>query len=165
MAGSEEVPENQTPIHEPEHGEQTEFNRDGEFWVDLNESRNNNSGLLRTVEELRAELQRVKGDNERILNAQEELNQMLKNKLNNPRNEKSKERKSEEGTTCKQNKKRLDFSDSESDSSSTRNSDSSENYDSKPRKKKYKPYEEISGEFKKIKPLVFNGEIEKGGRS
>ena len=30
------------------------------------------------------------------------------------------------------------------------------------RKKKYKPYEEISGEFKKIKPQTFNGETEKG---
>ena len=40
-------------------------------------------------------------------------------------------------------------------------SDSSEsNYRS--RKKKYKPYEDISGEFKKIKPPTFNGEIEKG---
>ena len=40
-------------------------------------------------------------------------------------------------------------------------SDSSENdlYD---RKKKYKQYEEISGEFKKIKPPTFNGETEKG---
>ena len=30
------------------------------------------------------------------------------------------------------------------------------------RKKKFKPYEEISGEFKKIKPPTFNGETEKG---
>ena len=29
-------------------------------------------------------------------------------------------------------------------------------------KKKYKPYEEISGEFKKIKPPTFNGETKKG---
>ena len=29
-------------------------------------------------------------------------------------------------------------------------------------KMKYKPYEEISGELKKIKPAMFNGEIEKG---
>ena len=163
MAGSEEVPEDQTPIHETEHGEQPEFNKDGELWVDLNESRNNNSEFLRTVEELKVELQRVKGDNERILKAQEELNQILKNKLNIPRNEKSKEYKFDEGTTIsKPRKKKLEFSDSESDSSSTRNYDSSENYDSKPTKKKYKPYEEILGEFKKIKPPVFNGEIEKG---
>ena len=30
------------------------------------------------------------------------------------------------------------------------------------RKKKYKTYEEISGEFKKIKPPTFNGETKKG---
>ena len=30
------------------------------------------------------------------------------------------------------------------------------------RKKKYRPYEEISGEFMKIKPPTFNGETEKG---
>ena len=30
------------------------------------------------------------------------------------------------------------------------------------RKRKFKPYEEISGEFKKIKPPTFNGETEKG---
>ena len=29
------------------------------------------------------------------------------------------------------------------------------------KKRKYKPYEEISGEFKKIKPPTFNGEAEK----
>ena len=32
----------------------------------------------------------------------------------------------------------------------------------KPRKRKYKPYEEISGKFKKREPLMFNGEVEKG---
>ena len=40
-------------------------------------------------------------------------------------------------------------------------SESSES-DRRPRKRKYKPYEEISGEFKKIKPPMFNGEVEKG---
>ena len=40
-------------------------------------------------------------------------------------------------------------------------SKSSDN-DSGPIKRKYKPYEEISGEFKKIKPPMFNGEVEKG---
>ena len=43
-------------------------------------------------------------------------------------------------------------------------SDSSEdNYDS--RKRKFKPYEEFSGEFKKIKPPTFNGETKKGEES
>ena len=40
-------------------------------------------------------------------------------------------------------------------------SDSSE-YNHHKRKRKFKPYEEISGEFKKIKPPTFNGETEKG---
>ena len=165
MSGSEGNSEGPIPSHEPKNDEQPEINKDGEFWVDLNKSgdNNNNSELLQTVRELKAELQSVKEDNERILKAQEELNLILMSKINNPRNKKSKEHESNEGTTTrKQNKKRLDFSDSESNSSSCRNSDSSENYDSKPRKKKYKPYEEILGEFKKIKPPVFNGEIEKG---
>ena len=40
-------------------------------------------------------------------------------------------------------------------------SDNSEdNYHS--RKRKFKPYEEISGEFKKIKPPIFNSETKKG---
>ena len=34
--------------------------------------------------------------------------------------------------------------------------------DDNKRKKKYMPYEEISRDFKKIKPPMFNGEIEKG---
>ena len=40
-------------------------------------------------------------------------------------------------------------------------SDSSES-DCKPRRRKYKPYEKISREFKKIKPPMFNREVEKG---
>ena len=40
-------------------------------------------------------------------------------------------------------------------------SESSES-DCSPRKRKYKPYKQISREFKKIKPPMFNGEIGKG---
>ena len=40
--------------------------------------------------------------------------------------------------------------------------DSSESSDSNQKKMKYKLYEQISAEFKKIKPLIFNREIEKG---
>ena len=40
-------------------------------------------------------------------------------------------------------------------------SESSES-DRKPRRRKYKPYEEIYEEFKKIKPPMFNGEVDKG---
>ena len=40
--------------------------------------------------------------------------------------------------------------------------DSSESSDSNQKKKIYKPYEESLGEFKKIKPPMFNEEIKKG---
>ena len=43
-------------------------------------------------------------------------------------------------------------------------SDSSDN-DLYVKKIKYKPYEEISREFKKIKPPTFNGETEKGEKA
>ena len=42
---------------------------------------------------------------------------------------------------------------------STNNSSDDNQYT---KKRKCKPYEEISGEFKKIKPPTFNGETEKG---
>ena len=66
--------------------------------------------------------------------------------------------------------KKVKYSDSESSSEVNARSrrgrykytsESSES-DHKSRKMKYKPYEEISGEFKKIKPPMFNGEVEKG---
>ena len=48
--------------------------REGEIWVKLNESQTNNpSELQRTIKELRSELKSVREDNERILKAQEEL--------------------------------------------------------------------------------------------
>ena len=46
----------------------------------------------------------------------------------------------------------------------TYSSESSDS-DNSPKKRKYKPYEEISGDFKKIKRLMFNGEVEKGEES
>jgi len=54
----------------------------GDIWIKLNKSRDEkHSEVLETVKILKAELQSVKTDNERILKAQEELNQMLLNKL------------------------------------------------------------------------------------
>ena len=113
-------------------------------------------------------METVKKENERILRAQEELNQMLLEKIYN----KEKDKQIEDDTTSSQHKsKRSKYSKIESSSSSEINgnshrkkhqysSDSSEsNYRS--RKKNYKPYEEIYGEFKKIKPPTFNGETEK----
>ena len=46
MVGSEEISKGQIPIHETENDEQPIINKDGEFWVDLNESRKNNITLL-----------------------------------------------------------------------------------------------------------------------
>ena len=42
--------------------------REGEIWVNLNESQNDNpSKLQRIIKELRAEFKRVREDNERIM--------------------------------------------------------------------------------------------------
>ena len=113
-------------------------------------------------------METVKKENERILRAREEMNQMLLENFYNEKNDKQ----IESNTTSYQHKsKKSKYSKIESSSSSEINgnsyrnkhqysSDSSEsNYRS--RKKKYKPYEEISGEFKKIKLLTFNGDTEK----
>ena len=57
--------------------------RDGELWVDLNESQDNKSELKGTMNELRYELRKVKEDNEQILKAQEEINIILLAKIHN----------------------------------------------------------------------------------
>ena len=114
-------------------------------------------------------MESVKKDNERILKTQEELNQNLMEKFQTEGRSKSSE--SEEASHHKGSKK-MKLAKAESSSSSERSreqqsyhttSDSSEAelYD---RKKKYRPYEDIFGEFKKIKPPTFNGETEKRGR-
>ena len=129
---------------------------------------NNSSKLLQTVKDLKIKMETVKKENERILRAQEELNKILLEKFSNGK----KDKQIESDTTCYQHKsKKSKYSKSESNSSSEINSNSyrkkhqyssdsrKSNYRS--RKKKYKPYEEISGEFKKIKPPTFNGGTEK----
>ena len=45
---------------------------------------------------------------------------------------------------------------------SRKQQESSESSDDNKKTKKYRPYEEMSEEFKKIKPPMFNGETEKG---
>ena len=93
-------------------------------------------------------------------------------KLYNEGNDKIKELESEFGSiSYKRKGKKLKLSDNESNSSSRINVSShrekhkysSESSDSDKSNKniKYKPYKEISGEFKKIKPPMFNGEVEK----
>ena len=76
----------------------------------------------------------------------------------------------EKNTTYKRKGRKLEFSKHEVESSSEestkhntyKHQNSSKSSDSNQKKKKYKPYEEISGEFKMIKPPMFNGDIEKG---
>ena len=64
---------------------QNEQNNPDNLYVELND---HSSELLRTVKDLKAKLQNVKEDNERILRAQEELNQILLNNLHNEGNNK-----------------------------------------------------------------------------
>ena len=63
--------------------------------------------------------------------------------------------------------RKMEFSSHKSDTSSEesvkhhrKQQESSEISDDNKNKKKYRHYEKISGEFKKIKPPMFNGEIE-----
>jgi hypothetical protein len=114
----------------------------------------------------------VKDDNERILKAQEELNGMLLNKLHDHENYKNKEFDSNiVGTeTYKRKVRKLKSSDTEIESTNEKFDnkrkqkfeDSSDRSDSNQQeiKKKCKSYDEITGEFKKIKPPMFSGEIE-----
>ena len=94
-------------------------------------------------------------------------------RIHNEGNDKIKEHETKFGTVSYKSKgKKLKFSDNESNSSSGikvrlhkekyKYSSESSDRDSSPKKRKYKPYEEISGEFKKIKPPMFKGEVEKG---
>ena len=70
-------------------------NNTDNIYLELN---NQPSELLQTVKDLKAELQNVKEDNERILRAQEELNQILLDKLHNEGKDKRKEHESESQT-------------------------------------------------------------------
>ena len=117
-------------------------------------------------------MESIKKENERILRAQEELTQIL---IEIFHTEGKGKRASSEDIGYQHKDKKTEQVTIESISSSKvygdlhkqnfhYTSDSSED-NHHTRKRKYKPYEEISGEFKKIKPPTFNGETEKGGRS
>ena len=109
----------------------------------------------------------VKRENERILRAQEELNHILIEKFQTE----GRGRKAESKDASHQRKfKKMKHTKTGSSSSSEvfgerqsyhTTSDSSDD-DLYVKKRKYKPYEKISGEFKKKKPPTFNGETEKG---
>ena len=109
----------------------------------------------------------MKVDNERIL----ELNKILLDKIHNRGKDKRYEYETDSRRiSYKRKGKKLKFSNSESSlgvnvrSHRGRYKDPSKisESDRSPRKKKYKPYEEIWGEFKKIKPPMFNGEVKNG---
>ena len=75
--------------------------------------------LLQTVKDLKVELQTLKEDNERILRAQEELNQILLDKIHNEGKDKIKEHETRSRIVSYKCKgKKLKFSDNESKSSS-----------------------------------------------
>ena len=114
----------------------------------------------------------VKKENERILRAQEELNQILMERFHTE----GKDKRSElEDMGYRHKDKKTKQIKNESSSSSEVYGDShkqnfhytSDSSEDKHHigKRKFKPYEEISREFKKIKPPTFNGQTEKGGRS
>ena len=86
------------------------------IYVELN---NQPLELLETVKYLRDELQTIKvQDNERILRAQEELNQILLDKIHNGGKDKRRGNETKSGTVSwKRKGKKLKFSDSESKSS------------------------------------------------
>ena len=122
-------------------------NNPEKIYVELN---NQPSELLQTVKELNDELQTMKIDNERIL----DLNQILLDKIHNRGKDKRNAYETDSRIVSYKHKgKKLKFSDIKSSSgvdiSSHRGrykytSESSE-CDCKPRKRKYKLYEEISG--------------------
>ena len=74
MAGASAAGDSSPKGHDNENVE--------DIWVNLNKSRNDNqSELMQTIKDLKEELQNVKKDNERILKAHEELNNILLNKI------------------------------------------------------------------------------------
>ena len=109
-------------------------------------------------------MESVKRVNERILRAQEELNQLLTERF---QTEGRGRRTESEDTSHKHKSKKMKHTKDENNSSSEvfgeqRNYHSTSDDNQYTKKRKCKPYEEISGEFKKIKPPTFNGETEKG---
>jgi len=143
----------------------------GNIWVNLNDSSNNKqSEMMETIKSLKAELLSVKTDNERILKAQEELNEVLLNKILGQDPDKvNKQNRDTAGTASfKKKARKLNFSDNDSDNQTESNDhkiehSSEDSHNSHHKNKKKRQYhDEITGEFKKIKPPTFNGEVETG---
>jgi len=123
MSGVSIPAEEGSPSHVPENVE-PEINEEvnlegGNIWVHLNNSENNkHSEMIETVKSLKEELQSVKTDNERILKSQEELNNVILNKLLSQEENKKKELVNQpDGTASYKRKSRwLDLLDSDSSS-------------------------------------------------
>ena len=114
-------------------------------------------------------MESIKKENERILRDQEELNQILMERFHTEG--KGKRTESEDIGYQHKDKKTKQVKDESSSSSKVYGDlhkqkfhytcDSSED-NHHTRKRKYKPYEEISREFKKIKLPTFNGQMRRG---
>ena len=106
------------------------------------------------------------------MKAKEKVNNILLAKIHSDAKEKNKkpEHNMPKTTPWKCKGKKLEFFSHKIETSSEesvkhhikKQQDSSESSDNNKKKKKYKHYEYISREFEKIKPPMFNGEIEKG---
>lgn len=179
MVGMEEsIGGNMNSGEQERNQEQREFEhvkQEANHEEDPNESKNKNpSEILQTVKILQAEILSMKADNERIMKSQEEINRALLSKMQEQENNKNKEKEHNydaETTSCKRKNMQHESSDNKehcsSDGSEERkknkknySSDSSDN--GSPHTSKHKLYEELAGEFRKIRPPTFNGEVEKG---
>ena len=98
------------------------------------------------------------------------MNTILLEKIHNEEKDKNKESDHEIPKTAPSKRKgrKLEFSIHKPDTSSEesvkhhrKQQESSESSDDNKKKRKYRPYEEIFGDFKKIKPPMSNGYIEK----
>ena len=121
------------------------------------------------VKELRTEMEIVKKENKRILRAREELNQILMENFQNEEKDKwieyeyipyqHKNKYSKQSRIERRSSSKI-YGDPHRKNYQYTSDSNEDNHHS--RKIKFKPYEEISGEFKKIKPPTLNGETEKG---
>ena len=128
-------------------------------WVEPNNEdppNNNivNNEILQIVRDLQEEIFNFKTEHERVLKTQENLNEALLYKLNDITNGKSKKKHKQENSPSD-----CLFSDGIHLSSELEySSDSSKGRHSK--KRKYK--DELTGEFRKIKPPTFDDEVKNG---
>jgi len=132
--------------------------------VDLNNDRN--SEIIKTMTDMREELKTVRVDNERIRNTEEEINSILLEKLCNQNADKNKGKNSINSKIAQPKKKerKLEYPESETESvyKDTKNTKISIESSDSPKqrtKNKSKQHDEVMGEFKKINPPTFNGEV------